>query len=63
LRDKEQREVDFCVTIDGEAQFLVEVKRKSEKISKNLRYFKEKLGTKQNYQVIVDPDKEVDFEQ
>ena len=63
LRDREQREVDFCIAVDKKIKFLIEVKLKSESISKNLKYFSQKLWTKNNYQVIVDADKEIDYEE
>ena len=62
LRDREQREVDFCIVIDDTIQFLVEVKYSSENISSHLQYFSKKLSIKQCYQVLVDPSKEIDIE-
>ncbi|MDP2834035.1 MAG: ATP-binding protein [Pseudomonadota bacterium] len=52
LRDKEQREVDFCVVADSEIEFIVEVKTKKSAISPHLRYFKEKLNIRHAYQLV-----------
>lgn len=43
LRDIEGKEVDFLVVVDGRPWFAVEVKSQETNISKNLRYFSEKL--------------------
>jgi uncharacterized protein len=56
LRDKDQREVDFCVVVEGEIEFLVEVKAKKSAISNHLKYFKEKLKAKQAFQLVFDDD-------
>jgi uncharacterized protein len=54
LRDKDQREVDFCVVVEGEIEFIVEVKAKKSKISTHLKYFKEKLQTNKAFQLIFE---------
>ncbi len=54
LRDREQREVDFCVVADGKIEFIAEVKAKKSPISPHLRYFKEKLAVKNAYQLVFD---------
>jgi uncharacterized protein len=54
LRDKEQREVDFCVVADGEIEFIVEVKAKKAVFSPHLRYFKDKLNAKYAYQLVFE---------
>lgn len=51
LRDKEQREVDFLVTVDRKPWFAVEVKSNSDRISKDLRYFGQRVGIPFLYQV------------
>ncbi len=57
IRDKEKREVDFLVSRDKKPWFLVEVKLSSKGgISKNLRYFHKKIGTKHAFQVVTDMD-------
>ncbi|MEW5758554.1 MAG: ATP-binding protein [Candidatus Omnitrophota bacterium] len=52
LRDKEQREVDFLVTVDGKPWFSAEVKNSSKEISSHLKYFNEKLKIPFSYQII-----------
>lgn len=59
LRDIEQREVDFMVSIDNKPWFCVEVKSKDKNIPTSLRYFGSKLKIPFMYQVIKE-DK-VDF--
>jgi uncharacterized protein len=54
LRDKDQREVDFCVCVEGEIEFIVEVKAKKSAISTHLKYFSEKLKTKQAFQLVFE---------
>ena len=54
LRDKEQREVDFCVVADGEVEFIAEVKAKKASVSPHLRYFRERLNVKRAFQLVFD---------
>jgi uncharacterized protein len=56
LRDKEQREVDFCVVADGAVECIIEVKSKKSAISAHLKYFKEKLNAKHAYQLVFEDD-------
>ncbi|MFH1594127.1 MAG: ATP-binding protein [Candidatus Omnitrophota bacterium] len=57
IRDKEKREVDFLVSRDKKPWFLVEVKLSSKSgVSKNLRYFHEKIKAKHAFQVVFDMD-------
>jgi len=57
IRDKCKREVDFLVTRNNMPWFIVEVKSSSNKsLSKNLLYFKEKVGVKHAFQVVFDMD-------
>ena len=57
LRDKEKREVDFLISKDKKAWFLVEVKLSSKGgISKNLAYFQDKVKAKHAFQVVFDMD-------
>lgn len=51
LRDIEQREVDFCVIVDGKIDMIIEVKSKKSSISPHLVYFWEKLGKPPAYQL------------
>ena len=52
LRDKEQREVDFLVSIEGKPWFCVEVKTSFKDISTPLIYFSKKLKVPFSYQVV-----------
>lgn len=52
LRDKEQREADFLVSVGGKPWFCVEAKNSSEDISASLAYFSKKLKIPFSYQVI-----------
>lgn len=57
IRDKQQHEVDFVVTKDGEPLMLVEVKSSlDEPLSPNLRTFAEKLKVKYAFQVAVEAE-------
>lgn len=51
IRDKEQREVDFLVTVDRQPWFAVEVKSATDRLSKDLRYFGQRLNIPFLYQV------------
>jgi uncharacterized protein len=52
LRDKEQRETDFLVSVGGRPWFSVEVKTSPKDISPSLAYFSKKLRIPFNYQVV-----------
>ena len=52
LRDKEQREVDFLVSIDNKPWFCVEVKLSSKEIPSSLRYFADRLKTSLAFEVV-----------
>jgi predicted AAA+ superfamily ATPase len=54
LRDKQQREVDFCVVRDGKPWFLVEVKAAGTSLSPALAHFQAQTGAKHAFQVVVD---------
>jgi len=56
LRDNEQREVDFLVTVDKKPWLAVEVKNSDQKVSKNLLYFGRKLNIPFKYQLVNLPD-------
>ena len=57
IRDKQQHEVDFVVTKDGEPLMLVEVKSSlDEPLSPNLKAFAEKLKVKYAFQVAVEAE-------
>ena len=59
LRDKEQREVDFLVTIDNKPWFCVEVKNSFKNIKSSLKYLAKRLNIPFVYCVVKDED--VDF--
>ena len=52
IRDKEGREVNFVTIIDNRVCDLIEVKLSDQKISKSLRYYKNKLQPKQAVQIV-----------
>ena len=52
LRDKEQRETDFLVSVDDKPWFCVEVKTSFKNISAPLIYFSKKLKIPFSYQVV-----------
>lgn len=54
IRDKDGREVDFAVVIDGVLEQLIEVKRKDTDISTGLLYYANKLKPKQVVQIVGD---------
>lgn len=59
IRDIEGREVDFIVSEKGRPWFAVEVKSTSEKISKNLLYFAEKMQIPYVYQLVTNEKTDV----
>ncbi|OGS20122.1 MAG: hypothetical protein A2252_11165 [Elusimicrobia bacterium RIFOXYA2_FULL_39_19] len=52
LRDKQQREVDFLITVDNKPWFCVEVKNSKQEISKSLYYYKKSLKIPHSYQIV-----------
>lgn len=56
LRDMEQREVDFLVTIDNKPWFCVETKSSHKGIPKALNYFATRLNIPFVYKVVRDDD-------
>ena len=44
LRDRDRREVDFCITRDQQPWLLLEAKLAEKQISESLSYFAERLG-------------------
>jgi predicted AAA+ superfamily ATPase len=56
LKDKEQREVDFLITVENKPWFCVEVKRTFKGIPPPLRYFSEKLKIPFTYEVVDQED-------
>ena len=56
VRDKEKREVDFLVVRGGQPWLLAEVKYREERMSRNLRYYQDRLAAPYAFQVILDAD-------
>ncbi|MEA3369471.1 MAG: ATP-binding protein [Candidatus Ratteibacteria bacterium] len=59
LRDKEQREVDFLITVGNKVWFCVEVKATYKDIPASLKYFGEKLKIPFIYEVVKEGN--IDF--
>lgn len=53
IRDKEGREVDFAILIDGKLQEIIEVKYSDDSISPSLRYYKERLKPPHVTQIVA----------
>ena len=53
IRDKEGREVDFAIVIDGQLQELIEVKTSDESISPSLRYYAQRLKPPKITQIVA----------
>jgi hypothetical protein len=60
IRDKDGREVDFAILIDGKLHEIIEVKYGDEKISTSLRYYKERLQPARATQLVATLDKPFD---
>ena len=60
IRDKEGREVDFIVKINGEITDLIEVKWRDKKISTSLLYYKNLLKPKRTIQLVGELDRSFD---
>lgn len=58
LRDKEQREVDFLVAVEGRPWFCVEAKKTFKEIPVSLKYFIEKLKIPFAFEVIREKNKD-----
>jgi hypothetical protein len=54
LRDKDKREVDFCVVRGGNPWFLVEAKRNETSLSPSVGWFQQQTGARHAFQVVVD---------
>jgi uncharacterized protein len=55
IRDNDKRETDFLVSIKNRPWFSVQVKSGDKKISKNLKYFGERLEIPFLYQLTTEP--------
>jgi predicted AAA+ superfamily ATPase len=53
LRDKENREVDFVVTLNRKVHWLIEVKTSDDEIGSSLRYYTERLQPKQPLHLVL----------
>ena len=56
VRTKDGREADFLVTKDRKPWILVEAKVSDSTLDRNLLYFKEALGVKLAFQVLLEGD-------
>jgi len=54
LRDKQQREVDFLISRDGNPWFLVEAKRSDRVLSPSLAFFQKQLKAPHAFQVVME---------
>lgn len=52
LRDKEQREVDFLLTLNRRVDTLIEVKSADADLSKSLQYYSERLRPRESIQLV-----------
>jgi predicted AAA+ superfamily ATPase len=53
LRDKEQRKIDFVITLNRRVESLIEVKTSDTEISKSLRYYTERLRPQESLQLVL----------
>ena len=58
IKDKDQRETDFLVSVDNKPWFAVEVKSSYKEIPQTLRYFIERIGIPAAYLVVMEPGKD-----
>ena len=63
VRDKLKREVDFLITKDYQVEYLIEVKLKDNKVSKNLRYFHDLLKPANSIQLVYELKQEQQFDE
>ncbi len=57
LRDKEQREVDFVVTVNRRVDSLIEVKASDAAVSNSLKYYTERLHPRESLQLVLNLDR------
>ncbi len=57
LRDKEQREVDFVVTVNRRVDSLIEVKASDAALSNSLKYYTGKLHPRESLQLVLNLDR------
>jgi len=61
LRNKEGREVDFCITNNGDPALMVEVKWRDENVSPNFKIFKKSFPGVKMLQIVKELKKEKTF--
>lgn len=59
LRDRDKREVDFLIAVDGQPWFACEVKIQDGEVSPSLKYFKERLQIPFTYQIVRNYNKDI----
>ena len=62
LRDKEGREIDFLVVIDGRPALMIEVKWADDSLSRNFAVFSRYLPDTPSVQLVGKLDREKSFE-
>lgn len=55
IRDKDGREVDFCIVIDNKIVELIEAKLSDSAFSNELIYYSEKLNPERSTQILFKP--------
>lgn len=60
IRDKEGREVDFAVIVDGVLQELIEVKTSDDSVSNSLRYYAQRLKPAKVTQIVANLERPFD---
>jgi len=62
IRDKDGREVDFVVKMNGEVTDLIEVKWREKRVATSLLYYKNLLKPKRTIQIVGELDRPFDYE-
>ncbi len=57
VRNKEGREVDFAIFVDGKVKHLIEVKVSDTKLSPSLRYFHDRLNPSESLQLVFETER------
>lgn len=55
IRDKEKREVDFAVFIDGKLEYLIEVKASEKELDRSIYYYSKKIRPTKSLQMTYQP--------
>lgn len=53
VRDKQKREVDFVITYNKKAKYLIEVKSSDDSLSTSLKYYHRKLHPQESFQLVL----------